>query len=515
MDTQEKNRWQFAAGLSIAALFFIDRAVILWRLNGRWMDDDQAVLWVAVSEMLRGRFHQPHFFGQAYNIPIEQYLAVPLAAVGVPLDFALPLSAAALSLLPFMLLARLFRRAGRGLNVIVMLTYLLMLPLPYVFLSGMPRGFSGGIALAAVSIFLLMTSSGSRPRAFPAGLLCIPACSINPNAGLFLLPVLCFLFMEMDAGRRAALPQFAAGVAAGAVFPLILALFYLLNPDLDRFGLRGLGLSLPLFVEGLRNLDNHFSLFSPFRLNSLIGSFLPVAACAAYAYVKGQKRTAAFFLSVVLLSFAALSLKKVHDGSLEISYHYARSFLGFPVLVAFGICLFPADHFSAPLQRIVVFGCVVAALVAVVVHGADIGNFEESLRSSRPEFVRIQNIEAVKNECRELADISREHSPEILIFLPGGLSRSLSYVCPLFEKDLPPTLFASFDRRRWRVAEERGVTRRKFLLYKAKGKILSAEGEASSGNFQKIREKPGIQILTHPGITARRLILDLIRKERV
>lgn len=50
-------------------------------------------------------FREPFFYGQAYNFPLEAYVAVPLIWLGFTPQFALPIAASFISLFPFLFFA--------------------------------------------------------------------------------------------------------------------------------------------------------------------------------------------------------------------------------------------------------------------------------------------------------------------------------------------------------------------------------------------------------------------------
>ena len=58
----------------------IDRVITLIRFGFIYTDIDQTVMWNGAYDYSRGIFHEPFFYGQAYNYMLESLLAVPVNA---------------------------------------------------------------------------------------------------------------------------------------------------------------------------------------------------------------------------------------------------------------------------------------------------------------------------------------------------------------------------------------------------------------------------------------------------
>ncbi len=70
-------RWGVEGVALLALLGFLvfDRVRLFQEFFAKFIDEDQGIEWYAAREFLRGHFHEPCFFGQAYNSNVEGHLA--------------------------------------------------------------------------------------------------------------------------------------------------------------------------------------------------------------------------------------------------------------------------------------------------------------------------------------------------------------------------------------------------------------------------------------------------------
>ena len=151
-------RWgvELGALLALAGFLFFDRLWLFQEYFAKYIDEDQGIEWYAARELLRGKLHEPCFYGQAYNSNLEGFLAAPLVACHVPYEIAVPLATVVLGLLPFVLMAVIAFRRRQGWVAALALFVPLAMSTRYGMITGMPRGFVTGVALAIVpAVFLL------------------------------------------------------------------------------------------------------------------------------------------------------------------------------------------------------------------------------------------------------------------------------------------------------------------------------------------------------------------------
>src|SRR5262245_14311491 len=91
--------------LVLVGLIVIDRARLLSAFGLKYIDEDQALMWMTAQDLLHGRVFTPNFYGQAYGGWIEALLAVPVMAAGVAERLALPIVSTVAGTAPCLVLA--------------------------------------------------------------------------------------------------------------------------------------------------------------------------------------------------------------------------------------------------------------------------------------------------------------------------------------------------------------------------------------------------------------------------
>ncbi len=501
----------FAGMLLLLAL---DRLLMLVQFSSRWIDDDQGVLWVVTDELLKGRFHQIHFPGQSYNIVLEPFLATPLVGAGMPPAFALPLVTLLLAVFPFVFFASLFWRKGRKTGVLLSLVYLLTLPLSYSFVSSLPRGFMGGIAVAAVSAALLIFDPAGRRGTFLGGFLAVLSCSINPNAFLLLGPVVLVRAVDPAAAKASSAVSLAAGIGLGGAVHYLTRLQYILNPDLDRYKLKGLepDFTAAALGRGFEKLDSFFGMYSPFGVTSPGGCFLVIALCVLYCLVRKEWKVPVLFVSALAVCAVSFTLRKIYDGSESLFYPFARPFLAVPPVIALGLQMLPLPALSRKREKFIALTCFAAGVLSVLIHIFSFDEFAAGLRTTRPWAVTPERVSAVKAKCEELLRTARQQNAEIAVFVPGGgnPARLLGYLCPVMLPDFPPTLITSLERRRWRVREEHGKQRFRFFFFNPPSGFESRASAAEAIGIKTEKSAGGFLVVSEQGIPVRKLVKILV-----
>lgn len=189
-----------------------------------WLDPDQLVVADQAAWMARGEFHEPFFFGQAYLLPFEAYLAVPAVWLGLSPLAAVKWVAALSFYLPWAFTAWWLGRR-RPWAAVAVTALFLALPLEYTLAAPLPRGFITGIALAWLALAWLL-----RPQPMPAwaqiGWAALAGfCTGSYMSNALMLPALVFL-----PDRRRWLLA-GAGLLLGFALFKALGLFYVWHPD--------------------------------------------------------------------------------------------------------------------------------------------------------------------------------------------------------------------------------------------------------------------------------------------
>jgi hypothetical protein len=357
MSLHRRGRWPFGLRL-LDALFLL--AILFFILQNRlalgraflfvYADEDQTLLWYAGMDLLHGRIPEPCFYGQAFSSCLEGYLAAPLLWAHMPPWYALPAVTLGLGLLPFLAIAlaawRRHRPALAGLALLIPAA----LPVRYAMLTGMPRGFVTGIALAILPCLLLLDPPAAPPltpqktrrrwrdpvRFFGIGLLAVLALTINPNCALLLAPALAFALAARL--RHAAFWLYASlGALIGSLYPVGLFFFYYKLHDDYRFYHREAQLtwSRAHFREFFQQLAVPFWDFLPVNLPyAAAGWFLGGCFAMILLHLLLTRRFAAALATLAAVGFTLFSLgfARVHEGRSSVFFAYGRMYLALPVL---------------------------------------------------------------------------------------------------------------------------------------------------------------------------------------
>lgn len=167
---------------------------ILKKFGFKYTDSDQSIMWLGTKNYSQGLFHEPRFYGQAYNSMLESLLAVPLFKLGLPLHIALPTITTLLTLFPFFVISILTYLKRSKVTGILILTIPLLLPIEYDFMTSISRGFVTGLAITSIALFSIFWSK-SNISFIILGLLTIIGYSTSANSILLSLPCLFFLFL--------------------------------------------------------------------------------------------------------------------------------------------------------------------------------------------------------------------------------------------------------------------------------------------------------------------------------
>lgn len=114
-------------------------------------------------------------------------MAIPFYTFGIELKYALPLITHLLALIPLFVLVKL---AKKKLNIdaaIIMVSYFLLLPAEYMFVTSIPRGFITGLSACFIGIWFIDYTSFWKKT---LGIVFIGfSFVLNPNVVLIFIPL--------------------------------------------------------------------------------------------------------------------------------------------------------------------------------------------------------------------------------------------------------------------------------------------------------------------------------------
>lgn len=462
----------------VACLALLCTALLLERLRVlviyafKWADEDQALMWYAVTEFARGRFHEPRFFGQTYNTMLEALLAVPLWLGGVQLHHAIPVVTSTLALTPFLAIAYKAWRKDLLMATLGALTVPLTLPVEFAMCTSMPRGFVPGLFIAGVAASLDFSEAKARSawRWLLFGFTTNLAVSVNPNALVVVFPLAVYT-VPLLLKQRAMVGWAGAGAALAATLHWIVQDFYELHPELVVFHAPRLRFSLSALIEGLQHLNDHFGYAAPLGGGRVLLLILFAVILLSFSLSRSWRGGVAA-LAGILLIYISLGVPKAHDGYVGVFQPLARMYLGIPLFIA--LCLLWLEETLAARpswlrnRTLPVLAWSVCAMLALVSFG-----YKECILSRRIAWhmsfpsskVTAITVDHVSRECRTVKTIAAEQNVKLVIFDTYMYAAPLDYGCvEVFGNELR-SVFPAFERRTWLLHEE-GVTKRtRFLFY--------------------------------------------------
>jgi hypothetical protein len=497
------HRWlQSFLLLIIAGTLAVDRYHLARDYLFKYTDEDQCVMWEAAYELLHGKLREPCFYGQDYNTCLEGFLAAPFAYFGMPYHIACPLVSLLLGLFPFLVVAWVAWRRRQTIVAAISLLIPLILPVRYAMITGMPRGFTTGIAVAMIPAVLLLPPPWRREqngipllapqrrptwlrstlpalRYFFAAALSIIAAQVQPGCVIILVPVA--LHAILTRWREWKFWAFSmAGLLVALPYPIyVYQFYYVYHPDYVLH-LRGAQWRWG-YTYYLSYL--HQFLTPRFGPSLVLQDLVPFCIPATPASQAGEFLVAAFgivgLLLLIRLRTAALAAGfmgvfftfitfgydriRVGAGTNSASYSYSRMFLAIPVLFLW-LLLF-INH--TPWRRVTgtalarwaargtLAGLTIVALYTYHIRAqqqpdAIREEYEAGLRGGVVcPAIPVDQFYACAREIKKIADATHA---DLLIVGGGDRNKHISYALPAVLG--MESLYPDFERRTFRLTEE-------------------------------------------------------------
>ncbi len=541
--------------LAMALVILQDRIALGREFLFLYSDEDQTLLWLSASDLLHGHIPEPCFYGQAFSSCLEGYLAAPLLKAGVAPWTALPAVTMALGLFPFLAMAWSAWRRHRPALAALSLLIPLALPVRYAMITGMPRGFVTGIAIAIIPCLLLLDpllppipSLKPRPwrnslRFFFVGLLAVIALTVNPNCSLLLAGALAYALATRL--RQAAFWLYASlGAMIGAVYPVSIFFFYYkLHDDYRLYHRQG---QLDWSSYDFHQFYNHLAI--------PLHDFLPVGLTAsATAWAVGmcfgavlfslllRRRWAAALATLAAVGFGLYSLgfKRVHEGRSSVFFPYARMYLAVPVLPMLLLLwgsvrqLFSGSVVTAPAGKPRTGGAIrmwiaranISSWIPRVLLVAFFGLSILATRDHTRQMPAVIASELGDVQVLQLIDVAEAwdiaHAVQLAadaqdthVVLLVGNQKRWAYLLPVLTDC--QTLYPNYERRTWRLVEESFPQHKRILVMDR-----ALFDKASRGGYphaKVIQQTPFIGVFDTKGQSLVRICQDLsvnIRAYRV
>ncbi|MEO5642050.1 MAG: hypothetical protein ABIQ40_10150 [Bacteroidia bacterium] len=433
--------------LLLLLLIILLRIFVLRDFAFPYTDSDQVMMWQGLKDFSNGEFHEPRYYGQAYNSMLESFLAVPFYKAGMAAHKCLPLITSILALFPIVLISFfVFLKKSPKLSLLI-LSIPLALPVEYSLITTMPRGFITGIfinSFACIGIFY--------PKSKWSFLLCfflaVLGFSVNANSVLLAFPCLAFLFVENIKNKSFYLYA-AAGTAAGLLIHFAANYFYITHPFYNVHPYEFAFSTSSLFTS-LRYPGLYFNDVTPFCRNAGVLSPVLFLLFAFLLYRKKEYRKAIIVVLIPFLVILTLGINKVHDGQDSVYFSYSRMYLAIPVMLAFIVAWFNdiKNNNYFYLYLLIPLACLSYQAISM----------EKTIQHATDPLVykgvTAVNVDSVYIRCNELNAVCVENKINLVLVIDHPDNEFYNYACSSCMENFPNALRPESDRRTWRYQED-------------------------------------------------------------
>jgi hypothetical protein len=398
--TVRRNAWIWP--LLAAALLVIDKIINLRSFSFAYTDFDAAMFWYAAEDLLHGHVRTPFWYGNRHNTLIEGFLSAPLLALGVSHEKAIPITAGAIQLAPWLFLFIASSRRRDVLGMTLAAVFPVLLVREYQLLAG----FGAGIACATPAAWLARGEQSDRfgPWFGIAASWGI-AYVLNPNSALISVPTaVASLASPRTRIRQSA--AVAAGLASAALLWGAMQAYYWFDPLAGTGGTPEVELRFSLFAESLRSLDALWVHLLPVMTRTHWAYPALWSLALALALYLRDAWAARWVLAGALLVFASLALTIIRYGSLNVFYSYSRFYFALPVFTVFAL-LFSIRKAGLSQRSATVLAmalCIVGIGSLVIKHRASTQSNEYITRAPLIN-VRITPTAPLLEHCQMLGNL--------------------------------------------------------------------------------------------------------------
>lgn len=314
-------------------LLLIDRFLSLYYFNFSYSDIDQLIMWNGAVDYAKGNFHEPYFYGQAYNYMLESLISVPLLYANVPVFIALPIATSFLGILPYVIFAGILLRKNHFFWSLSVLAIAIVLPVEFNFLTAISRGFVQAFLFLPLLFLPLLHPTNKKyiPLLFITTGISFIA---NQSAILLLFPTIMYV-----ASYHYKSPKFYAQILWIVPFLILDSLskyYYKIHPEKVLLEISGLKLDLQTFLETITN-PNKIEFLLPFNFSNSYFYLIILFVLAIVAYKIKSKHVFCFIVSAIFLILVTFAIPKVQGEyplkNAGIFYTVSRFYLTLPMLL--------------------------------------------------------------------------------------------------------------------------------------------------------------------------------------
>ena len=457
--TLKNIQWTDKKWFVLLSLLFVLACIhqnfLLRHFSFKWMDSDQAILWLAAKDISKSVFITPYFYGQSYNIMLEAFLGAGFMQLGLPVQKAVPLAANVIAFIPWLCAFAIgLIRKNYWLSLCALVFYLIM-PVELHMVMAMPRGFSNGIAVFSLGILFLFAEKGRLLTSIGFFFVFLSPL-VNPNMAVVGLPLgLYVLWTKKETWKSYIVPALASILLVASIF-LWLKNFNDAHPTYDLHRFRGLEFSVNRIGSAFQNGYHFFKGMNPFLYE--VGVAVWILLVGLIFWLKSKRPALVVYLIFLVFLIGTLGLNKVHDGTSSIFFPYLRMFLGLP----FALLLFFVWRSQDSIKpKHVYVMCGLGAIGFAVLMLSFFGRLNRGIKTNSG-VVQVKSVKGLCQSCDDIEKLQLKYKAEAIVF--HSKADEYNYGCKAFNLDLK-TVHPHYERRIWAYQEVMNGQYEKVLFF--------------------------------------------------
>lgn len=443
----------------VLLLHFVDLVIFFLKFLTVYTDSDQTILWLAGTDMSRGIFYEPAFYGQSYNSMIEAVLSLPMIWAGVFIPLALNISTVVLSYSAIWLFSWYFYKKGNFQLSILCLALPILLPTEFQLMISISRGFIPGIAFVLYGVYCYLTHKGNFKLAL-SGFFIAFGVVFNLNCSVILVPFVVYYLLQPSSTKRNELFLAFLGSLPAIFFKAFIVWFYSTFPNYNMHVFPNeFGYSIKNWTYAASEIYYLFKGLFPIVNNlgclSIILLLVLLLLILKKSNKSHEKLAAVSGFLFILFSFG---ISKVSDGTGSPFFPYSRMFLAIPALYIFYLAII--KHYTS--LRIPYYILLISVLGVFIFKTISLPDRIKYIVEHNTGAVRVDKIENICHSCDSIQRLLTQTKTDLIVLKTKR--DEINYGCPALINGLK-TIHPTYERRLWVYEKEMFTPRKKFLLY--------------------------------------------------
>jgi hypothetical protein len=462
---------------ALVFLLIVSKLLTLVTFGFQYTGTDDLIYWHMAQDMSEFVFREPFFYGQAYNFPLEAYVAVPLIYLGFTPQFALPIAASFISLFPFLFFASVLFRSGRKMASFWILALVIGMAIEYDIITSISRGFTNGIFFSSFLIYPILFPS-KKSSFLILGLSISLGFVANPNMLVFALPVAFYVFLENISNVKLYLYG-VLGVIPALAFYYFAHQFYELNPDYISHKMWILTFSWEDFILAFTKLDTLFKYLTPFIWKGHWLILLFPFFSGFYLLKQDWRKGIALLFGVLFIIFS-FGINKIHNDVGTIFYSSSRMFLALPLLVCFAIIWLSDTNKVSVRQLLIILS------VSILIVGIKSFTIEEKVQFHTEKGyygpVTVIKVDELREQVESIYSVIKDKEVDLVVcvssdnYAPSEMAL-VTYGARFMVADFPETNLVHYERRTWNFIENKTIANKNIVVYNCLlGEMLDVSG---------------------------------------